>query len=921
VTHLREYQTQALAAFREALSPEVNRVALEMATGLGKGHPLETEVPTPDGWRRWGDLEPGDAVFGRDGSSTTVLEVYDRDVLETYRVTLSDGSSVLVDGDHLWTVRDSIDSRRPWVNLETRALAALELKRSRGWRFHIPMTAPLERKPRDLPLDPYVVGALISNGSMTSSGTQLTTPDLEVAARIARAVACNKVRDVTPGTCDRYSLPGLTAVTRELGLRVGSLEKRVPAAYLEGSLEQRLDLLHGLMDGDGGGRDASRRSVGYFTSSEGLARDVSELVTSLGGTGTVRRYDRGARGVEYVVSILLPSSVPAFSTARKDGAGSSSVRNLQPKRAVVSVVLEGSSPIRCIRVAARDSLYLITRQHIVTHNTVTGAQAAVDFLDSKRDMFGNEHWAPHATGRVLVLVHTEEITGQWAEKLEFAISRGEHPYTIGVVKGPRNEVDADIVVASIWTLAQPGRREQITDVGFVIVDECHHAVAPTYLDTLDWYGAMSERYHSWLRPGIPALGLSATLSRTDGQGLGKVWQDMPFSRSLPWAIRKGYLIDLVPYTIKIPELDTSSDSALDTSLAESIAPSAVVDAWVQYAEVDGGNPSTVLFAPLVKSAQAFADAFNAAGVKAEIVHGKMSDAAVAAVMERYESGVTTVVCNAMKLTEGWDSPRTMCVIVARPTQSVPLFVQMVGRGVRPWLAPEAPAREEQRCVLLCVQGGVQQLATVADLSENIGQVTDGMSILEMEDQWDIGRDIQDTPEAYSGPVRVEAWDAAVQASSKAWQYTAGGVPFLPTAKKGQGYVFCVQDMSGTWGVWWRGPDTAGPYAPTMVVRRKATAPDLELAMAVAEDVAVDLGGDVGALLADKSRAWRKAVPSAELQGLAQSLGLGKELIKIMEGRAGGKAGRLSDLISKAQASKVLDRVADKIKARSVTPPA
>jgi superfamily II DNA or RNA helicase len=551
--------------------------------------------------------------------------------------------------------------------------------------------------------------------------------------------------------------------------------------------------------------------------------------------------------------------------------------------------------------------------------TVTGAQAAVEYLDSHAG----------AGNRVLVLVHTEEITGQWVEKLTFAVSRGDLPYSIGVVKGDRNEVAADIVVASVWTLAQPGRREQIRDVGFVIVDECHHSVSPTFLGLLEHYRSLPRaadylaNRHDATWTATPTLGLSATLARTDGQGLGKVWQDMPFSRSLPWAIRKGYLIDLVPYTIKIPDLETSSDSALDTSLAEGIAPEAVVETWLEKVpsfsivgtEGSERNVSTVLFAPLVKSAQAFADAFSAAGIKAEVVHGKMADAEVAAVMARYEAGVTTVVCNAMKLTEGWDSPRTMCVIVARPTQSVPLFVQMVGRGVRPWLAPEAPPREEQRCVLLCVQGTSQQLATVADLSENIGQVADGQSLLAMEDQWDLGKDIPDESVAYSGPVRVEAWDMAVQASSKAWQYTAGGVPFLPTAKKGQGYVFCVQDMSGTWGVWARRPSAPTHTAGKFWTTREATAPDLELAMAVAEDVATDLGGDVGALLADKTRAWRKAVPSAELQGLAQTLGLGKELIKIMEGRAAGKAGKLSDLCARVQASRVLDRVADKIKER------
>ena len=518
--------------------------------------------------------------------------------------------------------------------------------------------------------------------------------------------------------------------------------------------------------------------------------------------------------------------------------------------------------------------------------------------------------------RALVLVHTDELVRQAVAKIQ-AVTQGR--WTIGVVKAGQNQVGEDIVVGSVQTLANPGRREQITDVGFIVVDECHHAVAKTYVDILEHFGGMPFRGHLAQDSPVPVLGVSATLARTDGQGLGGIWQAMPFSRSLPWGIRQGFLIDLVPYTITIPGLDTSaSDSVLDTMLADSIAPEAVVDTWLDkhanFSLPAGATPaSTVLFAPLVKSAQAFADAFNAAGVKAEVVSGSMTDAANQAVLARYEAGTTTVVCNAMKLTEGWDSPRTMCVIVARPTQSVPLFVQMVGRGVRPWLDSEAPPREEQRCVLLCVQGTVQQLATIADLSENVGStVQDGVSFLEQEDVWNLGADIVPDVAAYSGPVRVEQWDAMVQASSKAWKHTDGGVPFLPTAKRGQGYVFCVQDADGAWTVWSRlaTPNGMG------VVRREATAPDLELAMALAEDVAQDLGGDIGALLADKTRAWRKGMPSQVMVDMAAAVGVSqRDFDHVMRQRAAGKAGKLSDLIDKVQASKVLDRVAAKIKER------
>jgi len=580
----------------------------------------------------------------------------------------------------------------------------------------------------------------------------------------------------------------------------------------------------------------------------------------------------------------------------------------------------------------------------------TGLGKTITFAAELDEWLNRSDHHLDATGlpddRALVLVHTDELIRQAVDKITF-VTKGR--WTIGVVKAGRNEVDADIVVASVQTLIQPGRKEQIQDVGKIIVDEGHHAVAKSYVDILEYYGALPiigasgiEYRHGF----VPVTFYSATLSRTDGRGLGSVIQDMPFSRSLPWGIRHGYLIDLVPYTITIPGLDPgASDSVLDASLADSIAPEAVVDAWFQEARYSGGDPgicadceeragsnrrsgcegceahmfetvdgapSTVLFAPLVRSAQAFADAFNTAGVKAEVVSGSHGDEHNRAVLARYESGVTTVVCNAMKLTEGWDSPRTMCVIVARPTQSVPLFVQMIGRGLRPWLDASAPAREDQRCVLLCVQGTTTTVATVVDLSDKIGEVRDGQSFLAMEDEWDLGRDIEpDEDNAYRGPVRVEQWDAIVQASSKAWKYTAGGVPFLPTDRFDRGYVYIVQTVAG-WEIWSR-MHVAGKRSHNV---RLATAPDLELAMGLAEDEAQERGGDIGALLADKTRPWRKAVPSEAMVAEARRLLDESEVKKILSSKASGKAGKLSDAISKVKASRFLDPNIEKIKERA-----
>jgi superfamily II DNA or RNA helicase len=558
--------------------------------------------------------------------------------------------------------------------------------------------------------------------------------------------------------------------------------------------------------------------------------------------------------------------------------------------------------------------------------TITMAAELDEWLDCgpPGDAIPPEFWGK----RALVLVHTDELVWQAVAKIQF-VTKGR--WTVGVVKASQNEVAADIIVASVQTLAQPGRKEQIQDVGKIIVDEAHHAVAKSYVDILEYYGAMPDASgtyqdhdgaRSWrTAPRTPVTGYSATLARSDGQGLGHIWQDLAFSRSLPWGIRHGYLIDLVPYTITIPGVEAgASAEVLDASLADSIAPEAVVGAWLDHAGYDylsGKSSSTVLFAPLVRSAQAFADAFNEAGVKAEVVHGAMAKAERRAALDRYETGVTTVLCNAMVLTEGWDSPRTMCVIVARPTQSRPLFVQMIGRGLRPWLDASAPPREQQRCVLLCVQGTVQDVTTVADLSDKILEVLNGKSFLAMEDEWDLGRDIEpDEDLAYRGPVRVEQWDALVQRSSKAWKYTVAGVPFLPTAKRSEGYVFVVETARG-WEIWSREANlsrsTRGPFRVTKLV----TAPDLELAMAAAEDEAQERGGDIGALLADKARAWRKAVPSLEMLAQARRIGVPEdEIQRILASKASGKAGKLSDRIDILTASRVLDHNVTKIRERA-----
>lgn len=524
--------------------------------------------------------------------------------------------------------------------------------------------------------------------------------------------------------------------------------------------------------------------------------------------------------------------------------------------------------------------------------------------------------------RILILVHTDELAQQAVAKVRLVV--GDR-WTVGVVKAERNEVDADIIVGSVQTLANPARRAQLTDVGHIIVDECHHAIAPAYRTILEHYGAFGYcpavncecggRGCTEDMPHTTVTGYTATLERGDGNSLGSVWQNVAFSRSISWAVRKGFLVPPRAYRVEVPDLrltldelnrftaSLTSPTALDSALVDSIAPEVVVNSWIEHAK----GRSTVLFAPLVRSAEAFMAAFLDAGITAGVVWGGMDSAVRRGMLRRYEDGEIQVLCNAMVLTEGWDSPRTGCVIVARPTQSRPLFIQMAGRGLRPWLDPTAPPREEQDCILLVVADATTELRSMADLSDRPIQHEDGKTILALEDEFDLSTDLAPDPEhAYDGKVHLREFDPLVAKSSKIWQTTKGGTLFIPAGDRQWAFVLANPRQEG-WLI-----AHAGQRHGVL-----SGAPDLELALALAEDLATDLGGNLTALYADKGRAWRKARPSQGMQDYAERLGLQREMAAILASKTGGKAGRLSDLIDRTVASRYIDPVAARVAKRAL----
>lgn len=348
-------------------------------TGVGKQEAVSNLIETPTGTMKFGDLQVGDYVFGRDGRPTLVQGVFPQGEREIVRVTFSDGSHADVGWEHLWTVNFRQGAKRDWIGEETmttRQILDQGLRfgnNDREWRFRIPMCQPVQYAEADLPVGPYTLGALIANGYLTGTGTALTTPDTAVADRcVGEGEDLYLIADTT-NVCNRYSVRGVRAKIRRLGLDVLSGVKFIPELYLRASVSQRVALLQGLMDGDGSSRSkAERRAVHYHTTSQRLAEDVKCLVSSLGGTASTNVKPRAQRGkdyIEYKLNIMLPDEIEPFSTARKQRGITASNRHV-PHRCIV-----GIQPVRfedavCIMVAAADSLYLTGQDFIVTHNTL-----------------------------------------------------------------------------------------------------------------------------------------------------------------------------------------------------------------------------------------------------------------------------------------------------------------------------------------------------------------------------------------------------------------------------------------------------------------------------------------------------------------------------------------------------------------------
>lgn len=363
----------------EAVAGETGRPFMFIDPGAF-AQPLTGRVLTPTGWSKMGELQVGDLVVGRDGQMHTVLGVYPQGVKDIYRVRFSDGAETRVTADHLWAVQTPRLRKRGKDRLQirqTRKLGRLKGRGRHGWRYSVPLVAPVNFLGAPQALHPYALGALLGGGCFTGRSVMLINPDPIVVERV-RSLLPDRV-DLA-GSGPRYRLCGKgearRSVVRELLADLGldcplADEKFIPEPYLYGPTDERLELLRGLMDTNGCVRRAAsgKRFVTFGTGSARLREDFTELVQSFGGLITWSEHrapaDRVSRrrpfwdGHVHMPAGLSPFHTKAERMMRHDHA---------LRRYIAAIEPDGSEEAQCILVDAPDHLY-VTDDFIVTHNT------------------------------------------------------------------------------------------------------------------------------------------------------------------------------------------------------------------------------------------------------------------------------------------------------------------------------------------------------------------------------------------------------------------------------------------------------------------------------------------------------------------------------------------------------------------------
>lgn len=350
---------------------EIKKMIVQIPPQHGKALPVDTPVLTTKGWKKHGDLQPGDYVFGDDGKPKKVIANFGKYEWHTQKVIFADGNELVAAKEHVWKIyadRDNHQGRKEEYT-ETQNLLKGRHRRSP----FIKADAVIEMPNAILPIDPYILGMWLGDGLSAQGVIVSGKEDKEHYKSIG------EVRKVRPG----YYRCLVKGLSREL--RVNGLlnNKHIPIGYLLADKEQRYELLRGLMDTDG---TVDIKGRCEFCQMEGrLATDVYVLLRSLGFKPTLHKYDAILNGenVGRKVRIMFTPNrdQKIFKLERKQNrilTKKQQDRSDKNKFFIKDVATNNNEIVNCIQVEG--GMYLAGLDLIPTHNSEGSSRKLPAFM-------------------------------------------------------------------------------------------------------------------------------------------------------------------------------------------------------------------------------------------------------------------------------------------------------------------------------------------------------------------------------------------------------------------------------------------------------------------------------------------------------------------------------------------------------------
>lgn len=506
-----------------------------LSKGSGKGYDLRHKILTTGGWKRFGDLIVGDYVFHPSGKPTKVTQVHPIDQWDTWEVEISDGTVLTATGEHLFTVEEFVGGRkRQRRTLDVRAMAreglmfdrpltkgATKASKAGVGKFALPETEPLEFPERDLPVDPWVLGYWLGDGSPHQGAATADVDDLPHVRERMRAAGYDigaVWAKKEGGRARQFTILGLMGDLRKAGVLQ---DKHIPDEYLYASVEQRRALIQGLMDSDGyvdkkGSaeycqvRKQIADGMAFLLRSMGVKVNVRESEAKLYGRVTGPRYRLTFKPYKHQNLVTLPRRAERVQEQRRKPIP----RVIKDVRRVAPV------DARCITVAAEDGLYLIGETMVVTHNSPFAAALCLFELLGPCRFDGFDRHEPFGVRAKPMSMPLVQIV---------ATSESQTANTIRMVrafcqkKGPlARKYDLEVAKTFIETPGG-GKLQQMTssahsmeggEVSFVVGDELEHWLpaqgGPAMLETIQQNAAkMGGRFMGTCNAWVPGEQSSA----------------------------------------------------------------------------------------------------------------------------------------------------------------------------------------------------------------------------------------------------------------------------------------------------------------------------------------------------------------------------------------------------------------------------